>query len=155
MKFLIVIGKSALYTYKRNGQEFETQFIEGSECYSYNLSNISEDINGYLDALANEKNLETKAKLEFDVLECADRFCNKGVLNILEEYVDNKYEFDSVMEAVIKKLSRDKSLLVTEYGVNYDGYSYVMADGILRQKEFDLLSYTIHSRDVIDLMDIN
>lgn len=155
MKFFVVIGRNALYTYEKSGQRFETQFIEGSDRYSYHLSNISEEINEYLDALANEKNLGTKAKLEFDVLESADDFCNIGIFSILNSYVDKKYELNSSIETVIKKLSRDKALMISEYGINYDGYSYSMNDGTLEKAEFDLLAYTIHSRDVIELMNID
>lgn len=154
MKFFMIIGRNALYTYEKNGQKFEQQFIEGSEIYPYSISSISEDVDSYLDALANEKNLGTKAKLEFDILESANLLANTGVLNVLEEYVENKYSLDDAIPTVLKKLSRDKKLLINEYGINYDGCSYKAGNGQLIRGEFDLLAYTVHYNDMIDLINI-
>lgn len=134
MKFFMIIGKHALYTYQKSGQGLEPQFIEGSEAYLYNSSSIREDIEAYLEALANEKNLGTKAKLEFDILEGTDRLRNAGIFQSLEDYTDKRYPIDDALKTVIKKLSRDKKLLINEYGINYDGCSYKLADGRVEKK---------------------
>lgn len=154
MKFLTVIGKHGLYTYQKDGERYQLQYIEGSEAYPYNSSSANEDIFAYMEALANEKNLGTVAKLEFDVLESSDQFCNKAVIQALEEYVNRRYSFDEALTAVLKKLSRDKKLLISEYGINYDGSSYQMVNGNVENREFDLLAYTIHSTDMVELMNL-
>lgn len=155
MKFFLVIGKKYLHTFEQNGQKFELQYIEGSETYSYSSNNLDEDINAYLEALANEKNLSTVAKLEFDILEGADGISNAGIVKRLKDIVsvNQLYGLEDALKTVIKKLSRDKKLLIDEYGINYDGDSYKMIDKNIEKGEFDLLAYTIYSNDVIELMD--
>ncbi|MDE7312363.1 MAG: hypothetical protein K2N87_12210 [Eubacterium sp.] len=153
MKFFMIISKKALYTYQKNGQGFEPQFIEGSNLYPYNSSSICEDINAYLEALAYEKNLGTKAKLEFDILESTDQLRNAEIFRVLEDYTDKRYQIDDALKTVLKKLSRDKKLMISEYGINYDGYSYKLS-GDIEKKEFDLLAYTVHSEDMVGLMNL-
>lgn len=153
MKFFIIIGRNALYTYEREGQRFELQFIEGSELYSINSTNISEDINSYMEILANEKNLGTIAKLEFEVLEGSEDTFTASVVSALGEHIEKVYSLKNTLMTVIKKLQRDKKLMIDTYGVNYEGCSYKIEDNNLLIGEFDLLAYTIHSNDVVSLMD--
>lgn len=155
MKFFIIIGRNALYTYERDGQRFEPQFIEGSELFSLNSTNISKDVNSYMEILANEKNLGTIAKLEFEVLEGSEESFNTAVVNALGEHIDKVYPLKSTLMTVVKKLQRDKKLMIDTYGVNYEGHSYKIANNSLLQEEFDLLAYTIHSNDVVSLMNCN
>ena len=155
MKFFIIIGRNALYTYERDGQRFEPQFIEGSELFPINSTNISEDVNSDMEILANEKNLGTIAKLEFEVLEGSEDNSNAAVINALNEHIGKVYSLKSTLMTVVKKLQRDKKLMIDTYGVNYEGHSYKIENNILIQEEFDLLAYTIHSNDVVSLMDCN
>lgn len=155
MKFFIIIGRNVLYTYKRDGQHFESQFIEGSELFTLNSTNISEDVNSYMEILANEKNLGTIAKLEFEVLEGAEDNFNSAVINALGEHIIKVYSLKSTLMTVVKKLQRDKKLLIDTYGINYEGRSYKIENNSLAQEEFDLLAYTIHTNDVVSLMDCN
>lgn len=157
MKLFVAIGKKALYTYEKDGQKFNIEYIEGHDAFPYNPRNAADDINDYLEALSNEKNLGTKAKLEFDVLDSVDEYCNTAVFHVLEgeNYVNRRYPINVALEEVIKKLSKDKKLLIDEYGINYDGNSYKIQNGKLVKREFDLLAYTVHCKDVIDLMNKN
>ena len=120
MKFFIIIGKNALYTYERNGQRFEQQFIEGSESFAINASSVAEDVNSYMEILANEKNLGTIAKLEFEVVEGSESSINKEIVTALGEYVEKIHGLDEILKTVIKKLLRDKKLLIDTYGINYE-----------------------------------
>lgn len=155
MKFFLIIGRNALYTYERDGQRFEPQFIEGSELFSINSTNISEDINSYMEILANEKNLGTIVKLEFEVLEGSEESFSAAVVNALGDHVNKVYPLKSTLMTVVKKLLRDKKLMIDTYGINYEGCSYKMENNSLLQEEFDLLAYTIHSNDVVSMMDCN
>lgn len=155
MKFFIIIGRNALYTYERDGQRYEPQFIEGSELYSLNSTNISEDVNSYMEILANEKNLGTIAKLEFEVLEGSEENFNAAVVNALGEHTEKVYSLKNTLMTVVKKLQRDKKLMIDTYGVNYEGCSYKVENNNLLQDDFDLLAYTIYSNDVVSLMDCN
>lgn len=119
-----------------------------------NSSNVDENIKSYMNTLADEKNLGTTAKLEFDVLECPDVNYNNTVMAALGEYVDRVYSLGDTLKTVIKKLSRDKKLLIDKYGINYEGCSYKIENGDIVQGEYDLLGYTLHSGDVVELMDV-
>ena len=57
MKFFVIIGNNALYTYERDGQQFKPQYIEGSASYAISFVNIGEDVNSYMEILANEKKI--------------------------------------------------------------------------------------------------
>lgn len=155
MKFFIIIGRNALYTYERDGQRFEPQFIEGSELFTLNSANISENVNSYMEILANEKNLGTIAKLEFEVLEGSEDNINAAVVNTFREHIDKVYPLKNTLMTVVKKLQRDKKLMIDTYGINYEGCSYKIENNSLVQEEFDLLAYTIHGNDVVSLMDCN
>lgn len=152
MKFFVIIGKENLYVYENNGSKYEQQFIEGSPCYPYDINNVEADIDTFLDSLANEKNLGTKAKLDFDVLENEDAIRTGSVLRCLDEYVSEKFNLNDTIMKVIKKLSKDKKLMIDTYGINYDGISYKMEAQKLLIGTFDLLSYTIHENDIMELL---
>ena len=154
MNFFVVIGKNALYTYERDGRRFEPQFIEGSESFPINLTNISEDVNSYMDILANEKNLGTVAKLEFEVLEGSETNLNTAIVTAFGEHINRVHSLENTLKTVIKKLQRDKNLLIDTYGINYEGCSYKLENNNLLQGEFDLLGYTIHCNDVVGLMNL-
>ncbi|MDE6985304.1 MAG: hypothetical protein K2O99_12355 [Lachnospiraceae bacterium] len=152
MKFLLVIGQNALYTYEKSSQEYEPVFIEGSEVFALRAGAIREEMKSYLEALKDEKNLGTTAKLEFDVLESADDSRNLAVQSVLEEHIDRTYPLDAALQTVMKKLVRDKELRIDKYGINYEGCSYKMDRDRVVRDAFDLLAYTIHNRDVVGLM---
>lgn len=152
MKFFVIIGKDNLYVYEKNGSSFEKQFIEGSSFYPYDVTHVDADINGFLDDLADEKNLGTKAKLEFDVLENGDSVRTGSVMRVLGDYVEERLPLSETVRKVIKKLGKDKDLFIDKYGINYDGTCYKMDGQTLLSGPFDLLAYTIHEDDVVELL---
>lgn len=152
MKFLIVIGNNALYTYECSGQQFIIQYIEGSVEFNISVVNIREDVTNFMEVLANEKNLGTIAKLEFDVLEGTEANLNKAIINALEGHVEKVYDLEETLKKILVKLQRDKKLMIDTYGINYNGYSYKCSGNGLKHDEYDLLAYTIHSDDVVSLM---
>lgn len=154
MKFFIIIGRNALFTYEHDGQRFESQFIEGSELFPISSTNISEDVNAYMEILANEKNFGTVAKLEFEVLESSDINLNKAIVTAFGAHINKVYSLENTLNIVTKKLLRDKKLMVDIYGINYEGCAYKLENNTLVQGEFDLLGYTIHCNDVVGLMDL-
>ena len=154
MKFFISIGRNALYTYEHNDQCFKPQFIEGSDSYHISSTNITEDVNSFMNILANEKNIDTVEKLEFEVLEGTDIILNKAIVSAFGEQIVKVYSLDKALKTVIKKILHDKKFLIDTYVINYDGCSYKVENNNLLQGEFDLLGYTIHCKDVVDLMDL-
>ncbi len=154
MKFFIIIGRRSLYTYECDGQRFEPQFMEGRELFPISSTNISEDVNAYMEILANEKNLGTVAKLEFEVLKGSDINLNKAIVTAFGDHVNKVYSLEKILNTIMKKLLRDKKLMVDIYGINYEGCAYKLENNTLVQGEFDLLGYTIHCNDVAELMDL-
>lgn len=154
MKYLLVICKNSIFTYEAVGNGFLPQMIEGSKKYSYNINTVNDDMDAYLQALANEKNLGTVARLEFDVVEGTDVFCNNAIINVLEKYIDKKYNINTAIAKAIGKLSRDKNLLIDQYGVNYDDISYIMIDNEIKKQPYNLLAYRVECDDLVDLMDM-
>lgn len=165
MKFFVVIGKNGLHTFERNGQEFKAQYIEGSAEFSVKSSNVAEDVTAYLKNLSNEKNLgerffddgessSAEKKVMFDVLESVSESRNRTILDALRPFVDKSYPLREVLRTVYRELDRDKSLLIGQYGINYDGVSFKAEGKELVQGKFDLLAYTIHGSDVVKRMGI-
>lgn len=154
MKFFIILGNNALYTYEQKEQQFEPQFIEGSNAFTINAGNVCEDIASYLQILANEKNLGTIAKLEFDVLESSITNYNTEIMAALAGHINKTYPLENTLKIVIKKLLRDKKLMIDLYGINYEGHSYKVKNNRIIQEEYDLLGYTVHGNDIVELMDV-
>lgn len=152
MKFFVIIGKENLFVFEKNGNQYIKQFIEGSPFYPYDVNSVDENINAFLDDLANEKNLGTKAKLEFDVLENEDMIRTNSVMRVMGEYVTERFSIPDTIRKVIKKLSKDKKLLIDQYGINYDSVCYKIDKENLLISPFDLLAYTVHEEDIIELI---
>lgn len=152
MRFFVIIGKNALSVYEKNGNSYEKQFIEGSPSYPYDVNHVEEHLDHFLNALANEKNLGTRAKLEFDILENKDPIRTNSVLRILGDYTKDRQKLSDTIQTVIKKLARDKSLWIDTYGINYDGECYRMEGQKLQTHPFDLLAYTVEEDDMMELL---
>ena len=152
MHFFVIIGKESLYVYEKVGNKFEKQFIEGSYCYPYDINNGDEEIDTFMDALANEKNLGTKAKLQFDILESEDQIHTNYVLKSMDQYICEKYELADTIFMLLKKLLKDKTLKIEKYGINYDGNCYRINNQQLVKGPFNLLAYTICEDDIMGLI---
>lgn len=152
MKFFLIIEKNSLCIYENNNGKYEKQFIEGNDHYPYNLEQIQEDIGLFLDILADEKNLGTKAKLGFDVLENKDLVVTNSVMEVLGEYTEERYRLEDTIMKILEKLSKDTKLHIQDYGINYDGTCYKEQDAKLLTGPFDLLAYTIHGDDIVELL---
>lgn len=152
MKFFMIIGKENLYVYEKNGDRYEKQFIEGNAFYPYDMRCVEESIETFLKDLANEKNLGTIAKMEFEVLENTDKIRTNSVVRVLGEYVEKQLQLSDTIKKIIQKLSKDKALMIDTYGINYDGVCYKMDGQLIWEGPFDLLGYTIHEDDIVDLL---
>ena len=154
MKFLLIIGNSVMHTYEEKNNGYSIQCIEGNDTFPVSGNSISEDILSYLKLLANEKNLNSIEQLEMDVLGGPNVTYNARIIKVLEEYVHipNKYMIEDIILEIIDKLGKEKEMMIDKYGVNYEGYSYVKRNGVLNKGEFDLLAYTIHSKDIVKII---
>lgn len=155
MKFFIIAGKNALYTYEQKDGKWSSMFIEGSDSFPLNPNNVEEDTKAYLETLANEKNLGTTAMLEFEMLESPDKILNENIIKAFGDHIDMVRPLDECIGSVLKKLMRDKKLKIEKYGINYEGISYKSEDLKVIKGDFDLLGLTIHAKDIVEYIKTN
>lgn len=149
----LLIGKEKLYLYEKNANLFERLYIEGNPDYSYDINNVKYGIQQLMDNLVNEYNLDTKAEIDFIVIDNENEIISEVVEKIIGEYESKKYTIDSIIIKVFNKLSRDKKLLIEEYGINFDGKNYLLINGNLNKKEFSLLGYTLQEDNLMKYVD--
>lgn len=151
--FYMIIGKGKLYLYKKENNRYIKQYIEGNSFYKYEINQVKLDLQKLLERLVDEYNLETKAELEFYIVENEDELFSEAVIKGLKEYVIKKYSLTEVLISVMEKLCKDKKLKIKEFGINYDGKSYLLSGQISNKKvkksEFSLLAYTICEDDIM------
>lgn len=145
----LIIGKDKLCLYEKNSNSFERLYIEGNPDYIYDINNAKSGIKSLMDSLVDEYNLDTMAEIDFIVIDNEDKIVSEVMGNVLGEYVSKKYSIDSLMKDIINKLSRDKKLLISEYGINFDGKNYQVADGKVKKAGFSLLGYTLQEDDLM------
>ena len=151
MEFLVSIEKGKLRAFERVKGHYEPFFIEGEECFSYEVPSIKQCADEFLKSIAYEKNLADSSCVDLVVLENFDELLNSKFRKAWGERVKFSYHISEMMEKVIQTLQGDKELQVSKYGINYDGFSFVMNDGRVDKSDFDLLAYTVHAKDLINL----
>ena len=151
MEFLVSIEKDKLRTYERINGHFEPFFIEGGDCFFYEATSIKQDVEEYLRSIAHEKNLADASGIELIVLENFDELLNSKFQKVWGNHVKQTYQVQNMMGKVFNALQKNEELLISKYGINYDGYSFAMRNGQIEKSDFDLLAYTIHATDLINL----
>ena len=156
MRLLIVINKNFIYTYKNDNQKYSIQYIEGSEKFFYSINCIEEDITSYINALANENNIDNKEEFEFDVIESAHEIWTKCVVEVLEKSnrILNCCKVETFLKSAIENVFKDKKNPMEEYGINYDGYSFKTIGENIVKNNFDLLAYAMTSKDILDVLNV-
>lgn len=155
-KFYLIIGKDKFLVYHKNKNAFELESIDGNLYVKYDIHRINSDMQNLLEALQNAYNLETMEELKFVVMPNSDPLRNSIIEKALSgeteqaSYIYSKYELKDILLKAIQRLSKDKKLHISEFGINYDGDSYILMDGILKQGEYSLLGYTIEQERLID-----
>ncbi len=148
-KFFLVIGKEKLYLYVCQGERCEKQYIEGNPDFSYHINHVSNDIKRLFQSLMNEYNLQSEAELQFTVINNEDFIYSEAVNQALGQKVVKNWDLEEVMVSAIQKMNSDKSLLIDEFGANFDGKNYIMRAGKLEKTEFNLLGYLLKEDDLL------
>jgi len=151
MEFLVSIEKNKLRTYERKNGHFEPFYIEGDEFFSYDVTSIKQDVDAYMNSIVHEKNLADASCIELLVLENFDELLNSKFNKAWGDHVRNAYRVHDLMEKAFNALQGNKELRIPEYGINYDGFSFLLKNGKIEKSDFDLLAYTIHATDLINL----
>ena len=154
--FYLVIGKDKFYVYRKDKDTFAPEYIDGNPYMKYGIHHVKSDIQHLLESLQHNYNLETMREIKFIVVNNSDPVRNSIIENALDGkdtqagYINSIYDFKDILVKAIKTLSKDKTLYISEFGINYDGDSYMLKDGILKQSEFNLLGYTIYHERLIN-----
>lgn len=147
--FYLLIGKSNLYVYEKKDNTYERLYIEGNPEYAYDLNSAKTSIEQLMDELVNEYNLDTKAEIDFIVVDNEDRIVSEVMQKVLGEYQSKVYEIDFLMKLVAGKLQRDSKMMIDKFGINFDGKNYLLSDGGIVKNDFNLLGYTLNEDDLM------
>ena len=150
--FYMITGREALYLYEKNGTNYIRQYIDGNPEFHYQISNAKSDIKKMRKALQEEFNLESDSEIKFAMIENANPVVTEVVTRELGAYLLQKYNLDSLVLDIVKRLNQDKKILVKEFGVNFDGVSYQLVNGELQKADYSLLGYTLQADDIIKFL---
>lgn len=149
MKFLVISSRNSIYTYEADKAGMPRLCIEGSDKFSIAEDSMEEDVKSYLDALAEEKNLESVDELELDIFEGSEKKIIELIRKELKGTGVHVYDLKPILTSVIKKLSANEELMIPKYGINYNGVCYQLEGEEIKEDKFSLLAYTIHVEDII------
>lgn len=141
--FYMVIGRDMLYLYEKDGTVFNRQYIEGNPEFHYQINHLKGDMERLLDLLAEEYNLDSKDEITFCLIENEDPSVTKAFCKTLGGYTSRQYGLDVVMPEIIRKMEADGIPLIRESGVNFDGRNYLLVNGKLNRRDYNLLGYTL------------
>ena len=146
----MIIGKNAFYLYRRNGNGFEIEYVDGNPYRHYNTHSIKSDLENLLETVADTNNLDNANEIEFTIIENADNIRNTNVEQVLGNRIKEKMSINDVLIRVVNAISRDNELHINEFGVNYDGSSYILHNGELQKKPYSLLAYNVEQEKLIE-----
>lgn len=149
MHFYMIIGKSKIYVYRLKNEKLEPEFIDGNPFCNYATQGINDAVSGLLSSLADVNNLDSIDDVEVSVVLNTDRVRNVNAIKALDGHILQEVPLEDVLVRVIKRLSKDRQLKITEFGINYDGDAYILHDGNLEKKQYSLLAYSVGQEDFI------
>lgn len=94
-------------------------------------------------------NLQSDDALKFHLIENENEDLNFIVKQALGKQLFSSVPIDSVLQPIIRRLSKNPLMKLNEYGVNYDGKNYVLKDGGLQKAPFSLLGYTVKKEEIV------
>ena len=149
MRFWLVIGKERFYVYSKENHDLELEYIDGNPYRRYNPQDIKRETKSLMETLANVNNLGSVDELEFSVVENSDRVRNANVATVLAESMKEKIALKKLIVQAMNDLQKDKALHIEEYGINYDGDTYKLFGGEVKQVEYSLLGYRLETDKLI------
>ena len=148
----MIIGKNAFYLYRRNGNGFEIEYVDGNPYRHYDIHSIKSDLEDLLATVADTNNLDNANEMEFAIIENADNIRNTNVEQVLGNRIREKISIDDVLIRVVNSLAKDKDLHINEFGINYDGISYVLHNNDLQKSSYSLLAYNVSQEKLMEFI---
>ena len=127
-------------------RSFEQVHIDGNPYVKYMLPNIKNEVTLLVDKLANIYNLDGRTDISIVLIENSDRVRNVNIKTALGDKITKSISINSLIE---KYIHENNDTAIAEYGVNYDGETFVMNDGKIQKRPYSLLGVRI---DVDKLM---
>lgn len=150
MDLYMIIGKNAFYLYRRTNNGFEIEYIDGNPYRRYDTHSIKNDLVNLLDTVADTNNLNSSDEIEITLIENADSIRNKNVEQVLENRLKAKISVDDVLIRAVIALAENKDLHIYEFGINYDGASYIFRNGKLEKNSYSLLAYNVGQEKLME-----
>ena len=123
-----------------NNRSFEQVHIDGSPYVQYMLPNIKDEVILIIDKLANIYNLDGNTDMSIILVENSDRVRNVNVKKALGNKVTKSISINSLIE---KFIYENNDAAVAEYGVNYDGETFIMSEGKIHKQPYSLLGVRV------------
>ena len=139
----MIIGTDKLYLFEQDDGAYSRLYFEGNPFLEYSLNSARQSTEQMLQLLKDQFNLESTAELEFILISNRDSLRTKAVEQEIAPHIRERLSIDEIMLDLLKKLSRDETLMVEEYGVNFDGANFRLHNGALEIEEFSLLGCTM------------
>lgn len=150
MDLHMIIGKNAFYLYRRTNNGFEIEYVDGNPYRHYDTHSIKSDLANLLETVADTNNLDSTDEIFFTVIENADSIRNKNVEQVLENRLKGKISADEILIRTVNSLAKDKDLHIGEFGINYDGASYLFRNGKLEKNSYSLLAYNVGQEKLME-----
>lgn len=140
MEFYLIVGKTSFSLFTVNKHSFEQIYIDGNPYVKYMLPNIKDKVTLLVNKLANIYNLDETTDISIILIENSDRVRNVNVKNVLGDKVTKSISINSLIE---KYIYENNDAAITEYGVNYDGETFVMHNGKIQKQPYSLLGVRV------------
>lgn len=150
MDLHMIIGKNAFYLYRRTNNGFEIEYVDGNPYRHYDTHSIKSDLANLLETVADTNNLDSTDEIFFTVIENADFIRNKNVEQVLENRLKGKISVEEILIRTVDSLAKDKDLHINEFGINYDGASYLFRNEKLEKNSYSLLAYNVGQEKLME-----
>lgn len=147
--FYVVLEKAIMSIYVRDNGSYERIYIEGNPEYTYDINCAKDSVEKLLFSLVNENNLESVGEIDLILIDNENKIVTEVMEKALKEYIKEKIQIDSLICKMSKKMSRDKKMYITQYGINFDGKNYICKGEKINKSEFSLLGYTVSSDELL------
>ncbi len=150
MDLHMIVGKNAFYLYRLSAYGFEIEYVDGNPYKHYNIHSIRFDLENLLETVADTNNLNNSNEIKIILIGNSDPIRNKNVEQVLGNRIKAKISVNDVLLRAVKDLARNRDLHIGEFGINYDGTSYLFKQGRLEAKPYSLLAYNLEQEKLIE-----
>lgn len=147
--FCVITKKNTLSLYEKDGNHYSKVYLNGNDEYAYSINSTQDCIDRFMNSMAEEYNLDSIGEIDLILIDNEDRIIAESVINAFGDSVKEVVQIEKLIPEIMMKLDRDKSLHISDYGINYDGKKYMLHENCVSKEEFSLLAYTISDDQII------